>query len=85
MQLIEITNFANGASDGLFELWSICSRYNAPSAPSTIEDQHHAVCRPRELHFILREVQFITARMRRADEEAEVISDWKFAAMVVDR
>lgn len=39
----------------------------------------------RELQNILRELQFITARMKRADEEAEVISDWKFAAMVVDR
>lgn len=39
----------------------------------------------RELHLILRELQFITARMKKADEEAELISDWKFAAMVVDR
>lgn len=39
----------------------------------------------RELQHILRELQFITTRMKKADEEAEVISDWKFAAMVVDR
>nr|AHJ11215.1 nicotinic acetylcholine receptor alpha6 variant B [Locusta migratoria] len=39
----------------------------------------------RELQAILRELQSITGRMRRADEEAELISDWKFAAMVVDR
>jgi len=39
----------------------------------------------RELQAILREFQFITARMRKADEEADIISDWKFAAMVVDR
>lgn len=39
----------------------------------------------RELQNILRELQFITSRMKKADEEAEVISDWKFAAMVVDR
>lgn len=39
----------------------------------------------RELHLILRELQFITARMKKADDEAELISDWKFAAMVVDR
>ncbi|KAK7864224.1 hypothetical protein R5R35_002063 [Gryllus longicercus] len=39
----------------------------------------------RELAAILRELQFITGRMRKADEEAELISDWKFAAMVVDR
>lgn len=59
--------------------------------PSTLEDVgggaggaglsgHH-----RELHLILRELQFITNRMKKADEEAELISDWKFAAMVVDR
>lgn len=54
--------------------------------PSTMEDvagglgSHH-----RELHLILRELQFITARMKKADDEAELISDWKFAAMVVDR
>lgn len=39
----------------------------------------------RELQLILRELQFITARMKKTDEEAELISDWKFAAMVVDR
>lgn len=51
---------------------------------STLDD---AVCSPaqRELQNILRELMFITGRMRKADEEAELISDWKFAAMVVDR
>ncbi|XP_045482655.1 neuronal acetylcholine receptor subunit alpha-7 isoform X8 [Harmonia axyridis] len=39
----------------------------------------------RDLQHILRELQFITNRMKKSDEEAEVISDWKFAAMVVDR
>lgn len=39
----------------------------------------------RELQAILRELQFITGRMRKSDEEADIISDWKFAAMVVDR
>lgn len=39
----------------------------------------------RELHTILKELQFITSRMKKADEDDEVISDWKFAAMVVDR
>lgn len=42
-------------------------------------------CTHKDLHLILKELQFITARMRKADEEAELISDWKFAAMVVDR
>lgn len=39
----------------------------------------------KDLQLILRELQFITNRMKKADEEAELISDWKFAAMVVDR
>lgn len=39
----------------------------------------------RDLQNILKEIQFITNRMRRADEEAEIISDWKFAAIVIDR
>lgn len=38
-----------------------------------------------ELHTILKELRFITDRMKKADEGDEIISDWKFAAMVVDR
>ncbi|XP_077296009.1 nicotinic acetylcholine receptor alpha6 [Arctopsyche grandis] len=56
--------------------------------PATVEDQSNALplsSTHRELHNILRELQFITGRMKKADEEAELISDWKFAAMVVDR
>lgn len=34
---------------------------------------------------ILTELRFITDRMRRDDENGEVINDWKFAAMAVDR
>lgn len=52
--------------------------------PTTVEEHPHAYS-PRELHLILKELQFMTGRMRKADEEADVISDWKFAAMVVDR
>ncbi|XP_018335016.1 acetylcholine receptor subunit alpha-type acr-16-like [Agrilus planipennis] len=53
---------------------------------TTIEDSAIPTSgQQRELHFILKELQFITTRMKKADEEAEVISDWKFAAMVVDR
>ncbi|XP_019753533.2 neuronal acetylcholine receptor subunit alpha-7 isoform X2 [Dendroctonus ponderosae] len=54
---------------------------------TTIEDSAMAgtSSSQRELQLILKELQFITNRMKKADEEAEVISDWKFAAMVVDR
>ncbi|CAG9855202.1 unnamed protein product [Phyllotreta striolata] len=55
--------------------------------PTTIEDANISGSGTfqRDLQHILRELQFITNRMKKADEEAEVISDWKFAAMVVDR
>nr|AJV88491.1 nicotinic acetylcholine receptor subunit alpha 6 isoform 3a8b [Bovicola ovis] len=52
---------------------------------SYIEEPTGCSAAQRELQTILKELQFITGRMRKADEEAEVISDWKFAAMVVDR
>ena len=55
--------------------------------PSTIDD-HNSVsggCTHKDLHYILKELQFITNRMKKADDEAEIVSDWKFAAMVVDR
>uniref|UniRef100_A0A1B0CT83 Neurotransmitter-gated ion-channel transmembrane domain-containing protein n=2 Tax=Lutzomyia longipalpis TaxID=7200 RepID=A0A1B0CT83_LUTLO len=56
------------------------------SRPNTVEE-HHSMggCTHKDLHLILKELQFITTRMKKADEEAELISDWKFAAMVVDR
>ncbi|XP_065356520.1 neuronal acetylcholine receptor subunit alpha-7 [Calliphora vicina] len=54
--------------------------------PTTVEEHHNAIgCNHKDLHLILKELQFITARMRKSDDEAELISDWKFAAMVVDR
>lgn len=52
--------------------------------PNTVEE-HHPTCNHKDLHLILKELQFITNRMKKADDEAELISDWKFAAMVVDR
>uniref|UniRef100_A0A182P4E8 Neurotransmitter-gated ion-channel ligand-binding domain-containing protein n=1 Tax=Anopheles epiroticus TaxID=199890 RepID=A0A182P4E8_9DIPT len=53
---------------------------------TTVEEQNASSgCSHKDLHHILKELQFITNRMKKADEEAELISDWKFAAMVVDR
>ena len=39
----------------------------------------------KEVKQILKELRFLTKRLRDKDEEDEVISDWKFAAMVIDR
>jgi len=38
-----------------------------------------------DLQAITRELRFITSRMKKKDEESDMIADWKFAAMVVDR
>lgn len=38
-----------------------------------------------EVKLILREIRLLTKRLREKDEEDLVISDWKFAAMVIDR
>ena len=34
---------------------------------------------------LVREVKFMTDRLKMKDEQNEVVSDWKFAAMVIDR
>jgi hypothetical protein len=62
-----------------------------PSAPpgSAAAAAHNHACSGatanRELQCILKELKFITNRMKIHDEELEIISDWKFAAMVIDR
>ncbi|XP_076177262.1 nicotinic acetylcholine receptor alpha6 isoform X2 [Ptiloglossa arizonensis] len=56
--------------------------------PATVEDTTASLPlsgMQEELHMILKELRFITDRMKKADESDDVISDWKFAAMVVDR
>lgn len=37
------------------------------------------------LQFILKELQYLTEKLRAEDKKAELCSDWKFAAMVIDR
>ncbi|XP_067206868.1 neuronal acetylcholine receptor subunit alpha-7 isoform X3 [Linepithema humile] len=68
----------------------IRSAYGTPlsARPATVEETSASLPlsgMQKELHTILKELQFITSRMKKADEDDEVISDWKFAAMVVDR
>ncbi|XP_066596793.1 neuronal acetylcholine receptor subunit alpha-7 [Prorops nasuta] len=66
------------------------STYGTPLSgrPATVEETSASLPlngMQRELRTILKELQFITSRMRKTDEDGDVISDWKFAAMVVDR
>jgi len=52
------------------------SHHNLPSACASAN---------RELKSILKEMRFMTNRLKAMDEENEIESDWKFAAMVIDR
>lgn len=61
----------------------------SPYPPSGATHTHMGACSGatanRELQCILKELKFITNRMKIHDEEIDIISDWKFAAMVIDR
>lgn len=50
-----------------------------------LDDSEGCPSTQKDLQLILKEIKFITNRMRRIDEEAEIISDWKYAAIVIDR
>ena len=39
----------------------------------------------QEVKMILRELRLLTKKLKEKDEDEVVISDWKFAAMVIDR
>ena len=39
----------------------------------------------RDLQAIIRELRFITSRLKKKEDDNDLIADWKFAAMVVDR
>ena len=50
-----------------------------------IDDNSHG-CQPRqELREILKEIKFLTDKVKKDEESAESESDWKWAASVVDR
>lgn len=79
-----IANYAYAELIRIF-FFSLFSIWRSFGRPTTVEEHHSTNCNHRDLHLILKELQFITARMKRSDDEAELVSDWKFAAMVVDR
>jgi len=55
------------------------------SSTSQLSQQNTCSSNTRELQCILKEIRFMTNRLKVKDEEDEVVSDWKFAAMVIDR
>ena len=59
-----------------------------PSSPSSVKSETEAVPHHplhRELCLILKEIKVITDKIRDDEESGAVESDWKFAAMVLDR
>nr|XP_018900425.1 PREDICTED: neuronal acetylcholine receptor subunit alpha-7 [Bemisia tabaci] len=62
-----------------------CHQRQGITVSQSVDETAMCSIAQREMQHILRELRFITGRLRKKDEEAEVISDWKFAAMVVDR
>ena len=63
---------------------SQCCHSNGFNDYPSINCSHLANC-CKQLAPIIRELKFITNRMRREDEITEKIDEWKFAAMVIDR
>ncbi len=57
----------------------------AVATTSTADISSACALAQRDLQAILREIRFVTGRMKKAEDDAEVVADWKFAAMVVDR
>ncbi|XP_064652958.1 neuronal acetylcholine receptor subunit alpha-7-like isoform X5 [Lineus longissimus] len=50
-----------------------------------IDDNLHMCSTRSELHSIIKELKYITNKMRKDEDDQEVEGDWKFAAMVIDR
>jgi nicotinic acetylcholine receptor len=62
-----------------------CKPHTSTSPYPTLNGHGCSTTTNRELQCILKELKFITNRMKVHDEEEEIIGDWKFAAMVIDR
>jgi len=53
--------------------------------PEACEDSEFSYKQSNSLNLILKELQFITRKIKNDDEEDDKSQDWKFTAMVVDR
>ena len=51
-----------------------------------IDDNVSHTCYSRsDLSAVIKEVKYITDKMRKDDDDGEIQGDWRFAAMVIDR
>ncbi|XP_053207683.1 neuronal acetylcholine receptor subunit alpha-7-like [Panonychus citri] len=56
-----------------------------PPPPPPLKTSSHCACHGKQLDDILNEIQFMTNRIRKEDHVIEILDDWKFAAIVIDR
>uniref|UniRef100_T1KYX4 Neurotransmitter-gated ion-channel ligand-binding domain-containing protein n=1 Tax=Tetranychus urticae TaxID=32264 RepID=T1KYX4_TETUR len=63
-----------------------------PTVSQSVLAQHqvsrqakHCACHGKQLDDILNEIQYMTNRLRKEDQVIEILDDWKFAAIVIDR
>lgn len=58
-----------------------------PTQPGQTATEEHVTNSdfPRNVHQILSDVSFISDHLKEEDEEASIVEDWKFVAMVLDR
>lgn len=78
---IDSNHHNNSTPPSYVKLTHICEEFGVKKSSPNSLSRHS---RP-ELIQILRELRFITERMRREDEDEEITNDFKFAAIVVDR
>ncbi|XP_043210127.1 neuronal acetylcholine receptor subunit alpha-7-like isoform X7 [Amphibalanus amphitrite] len=81
-------DYRGGLAPGPLTLAANSANYTRLPPGQSVDDLAAPGCLAgcaRELQLILRELRTVTDRLRQDDEEAVVTSDWKFAAMVVDR
>ncbi|XP_022258670.1 neuronal acetylcholine receptor subunit alpha-7-like isoform X2 [Limulus polyphemus] len=71
--------------DDDFRLQNSTSGYLHVASTEETPIPHSCIHTQRELNSILKELRFITSRMKEEDEANDIVAEWKFAAMVVDR
>ncbi|XP_022248760.1 neuronal acetylcholine receptor subunit alpha-7-like [Limulus polyphemus] len=71
--------------DDDLRLQNSTSGYLQVSSSEETSTVHTCVSAQRELNSILKELRFITNRMKEEEQANDIVAEWKFAAMVIDR
>jgi len=76
-----LTNNNNDMPENLLKPTETCDDSEFSNYNSNNNNKQQSNC----LNLILKELQFITKKIKTDDEQDEMSQDWKFTAMVVDR